>query len=260
MTTHTSSAGTPTVSTRTAARVAGIGYVSIFFLAIFANFFVREGLVVPDDAAATMANIVDSEGLFRAGTVAFLAVFVIDIVVAWALYIVFRPVNRDLSLLSAWSRLAYTLFLGVAVVFFYMVLEIVSGADYFQSFSAGQLDAQVMLYLDAFNFTWLVGLAGFGLHLILVGALIRRANVAPRALPLLLIAAGIAYILDTLANTVLANYQDYADLFLAMVALPSVIGEMWLGLWLLTKAGRDRDLEGGAQGATSARTAVASGG
>jgi len=248
------------VSIRAAARIAGVGYVGIFFLAIFANFVVREGLIVPDDAAATMANIVGSEGLFRAGTMAFLAVFLIDIPVAWALYVVFRPVNQDVSLLSAWSRLAYTVFLGVAVVFFLMVLEIVSGADYFQSFEASQLDAQVMLYLDAFNFTWLVGLTAFGVHLVLVGYLIRRANVAPRALPFLLMVAGVAYIVDTLANTMLANYQDYADLFLAMVALPSVIGEMWLGLWLLTKGGRDHGLTEGPQNAAHARTAVASNG
>lgn len=228
------------ISTRWAARVAGLGYVAIFFLAIFANFMVREGLVEPGDAAATAANIRDSEGLFRAGTVAFLAVFVIDIAVAWALYIVFRPFNQDLSLLSAWSRLMYTVFLGVALVFFYMVLELIGGAAYFEAFDAGQIDAQVMLFLDAFNFTWLVGLVSFGLHLLLVGYLVLKAGVAHRALGYLLMAAGAAYIVDTLANTLLANYQDHADLFLAMVAVPSIAGEMWLGLWLLLRAGGEQ--------------------
>ena len=57
-----------TISPRRAAIIAGIGYAAIFVLAIFANFFVREGLVVAGDAAATFANIAESETLFRAGT------------------------------------------------------------------------------------------------------------------------------------------------------------------------------------------------
>ena len=45
----------------------------IFVLAIFANFVVRNGLVDPDDARATLDNIAGSETLFRFGLVAFLA-------------------------------------------------------------------------------------------------------------------------------------------------------------------------------------------
>ncbi len=74
-----------TTSPRTASLIAGIGYLIIFVLAIFANFFVREGLIDPDNAAATFANIADSELLFRAGIVGFLAIFIVDIVIAWAL-------------------------------------------------------------------------------------------------------------------------------------------------------------------------------
>ena len=58
-------------SPRSAALVAGIGYVLLFGLAVFANFFVREGLVVTDDAQATAINIAESNTLFRLGLVAF---------------------------------------------------------------------------------------------------------------------------------------------------------------------------------------------
>ena len=229
------------ISARFGGKVAGVGYFAIFFLAIFANFFVREGLIEAGDASATVANIRESEGMFRAGLIAFAAVFVIDIAVAWGIHLVFRATNHDLSLLGAWSRLVYTVFLGVAVVFFLMVLELIGGADYFGAFEAGQIDAQAMLLLDAFNFTWLIGLAAFGLHLIVMGYLVLKAGVAKKALGYFLIAAGVAYIVDTTANAALANYDDYADLFLAMVFIPSVVGEMWFGLWLLFRGGREEE-------------------
>lgn len=55
---------------RRAALIAGFGYLLIFILAIFANFFVRERLIDPDDAGATFTNIAASEFLFRLGLVA----------------------------------------------------------------------------------------------------------------------------------------------------------------------------------------------
>lgn len=229
------------VSLREAARIAGVGYLIIFVLAIFANFLVRTNLIEKGDAAATVANIVESEGLFRAGLISFLVVFVVDVVIAWALYIFFRIVSRDLSLVTAWFRLVYAVFLGVGLIFFFQVLQLVSGADYLKAFQQGQLDAQVMLSLDAFNYAWLIGLVCFGIHLGLLGYLILKSASIPRLLGFILVLAGAAYVLDTLANALLANYEDYQNVFLAIVAIPSVIGELWLALWLLIRGGKGRE-------------------
>ena len=226
-------------SPRTAARIAGIGYLIIFVLAIFANFVVREGLIDPDDAAATFTNIADSEFLFRAGMVGFLAVFIVDVVIAWALYVLFKTVGKQLSLLTAWFRLVYTVFLGVALIFFFVVLDLVSGADYLMVFEPGQLDAQVMLLLSAFNYAWLIGLACFGIHLMLIGYLMLASGFAPRILGILLAVAGAAYVVDTLANVLLANYAEYETVFLLIVAVPSVVGELAFAVWLL-RGGRVR--------------------
>lgn len=224
-------------SPRTAARIAGIGYLVIFGLAIFANFFVRERLVDPDNAAATFVNIADSEFLFRAGIVSFLAVFIVDIVIAWALYVLFKRVNRELSLLTAWFRLVYTVFLGVALIFFFVVLDLVSGSGYLTAFEPGQLDAQMMLLLNAFNYAWLIGLAGFGIHLMLLGYLMLASGTAPRVLGILLAVAGVAYVFDTIANALLSNYAEYETVFLVIVAVPSVVAELALAVWLLTRGG-----------------------
>lgn len=226
------------VTPRRAAVVAGVGYVVIFLLAVFANFFVIGGLVETGDAAATAANIVDSEGLFRAGIVAFTIVFVIDVPVAWALYVLFRSLGRDVSLLTAWFRLVYTVFLGVAAVFLFVVVELLSGRDYLSAFDGGQLDANVLLSIEAFNFAWLVGLASFGVHLIMLGYLIVRSGWTSRVLGVVLMVAGSAYVADTIARAVIADYASVENLFLAIVAIPAVIGELWLTVWLLFRAGR----------------------
>ncbi len=189
------SSGTPSahrVSPRTAAIVAGASYVALFVLAIFANFVVREGLVVTDDAATTAANILESEGVFRLGMIAFAIIFLLDIVVAWALHLVFRSASPDLSLVAAWSRIVYTVFLGVALIYFFQALQLLGGASFLDTFTPAQLEAQALIALDTFNSTWLIGLSAFGLHLVILGAVILRTRLAPMALGVVLLVAGAA--------------------------------------------------------------------
>ena len=230
-------------SRRRAAVIAGVGYLIVFLLAIFANFFVRTNLIEADDPAATASNIVDSEALFRFGLVAFLVVFIVDVVIAWALYILFKKVNTEVSLLSAWFRLVYTVFLGVALIFFFVALQLLSGADYLDVLDTSQLDTHALVALDAFNYTWLIGLAAFGVHLGVMGYLIVKSGEVTKALGSLLMIAGAAYITDTVANALLSNYDDFEALFLTIVVIPSVIAELWLTIWLLTRAGRKPTLK-----------------
>jgi hypothetical protein len=104
--------------------------------------------------------------------------------------------------------------------------------------SSAERNAQALIGLELFNSAWLIGLAAFGLHLIVLGYLVARSIETPRWLGHLMMVAGAAYIIDTAAHTLLANYAEHADAFLAMVAVPSVIAEGWFGLWLLTRARR----------------------
>lgn len=235
----TDSAPDKRVRPRQAAVVAGISYLALFVVAIFANFFVLEGLIEAGDATTTVANIRESEGLFRAGLVGFLSIVILDIVIAWALHIIFKPLDRDLSLLTAWFRLIYSTLLGVATIFFFLALELISGANYLTAFTPDQLDAQALAYLNAFNVTWLIGLLMFGIHLVLLGYMILRSGITNRALGYILILAGAGYIIDTAAHALLGNYDDYETLFGLIVAIPSVIGELSVGLWLLLRAGKE---------------------
>ncbi|MBI1350005.1 MAG: DUF4386 family protein [Actinomycetales bacterium] len=220
--------GSPSGHTRRVARIAGVSYLVMFVLAIVANFLVVEGLVVDGDAAATTANIVDGRGLFLVGVLGFGVIVVLDIVLSWALYVVFRPVDRTRALWMGGLRLAYSAMLAVAVLFL---------AHAFATTGATALDAagadQVMGDIDTFQTMWKLGLGIFGLHLVLLGSLVIRSGFAPRVLGCVLVFAGVAYVADTAARLVLPDYESVAGLFLALVALPSMVGEGWLGFWLL---------------------------
>ena len=229
-TTTTTSTSTSTAP-RTAAGWAAGGYLALFVLGIFANFLALSPVLQPGDAAGTAAALRESETSFRLGAVAFLGIFVIDVVVAWALWVLFRPVHRDLSLLSAWFRLTYTVVLGAALGFLYAALWLIGTPG-----ALGEAnDDAVLLALQTFDFTWVAGLAAFGAHLVVLGVLMLKAR-GPRWIAWLLIAAGVAYVIDTVAHLLLADYEASAGLFVALVAVPSVVGEMSFAVWLLLVA------------------------
>lgn len=231
----------PAPNQRTAARIAGYSYIALFVFAVFANFAVVERLVDPDDAAATFQDLAESETMLRLAIGAFLLIFVLDVLVAWALYHLFRPVGAAISSLTAWFRIVYTVFLGVALVFLFAVLQLVGDADHITAFDQTARDTHSMLALDAFNATWLIGLTCFGVHLALLGFMIVRSSIASRILGVLLLVAGGAYVFDTLAYTLLSSYTDNETVFSTIVVLPAVLGEAAFMIWLLTRAGRRDD-------------------
>ena len=227
---------------RTAAIVAGLGLLAMAILAGYANFSVIQNLVIAGDAKATAENIIASVGIFRVSIFFFLIVAILDVVVAWALYILFTPVNKSLSLLAAWFRVVYAAIYAVALTNLFSALRFFTGANYLKAFEVNQLYAQGMASLDEFQLGWNIGLVIFGLHLLVLGYLVFKSGYASKwwmgLLSILLIIAGLGYLADSIGEFLLSNYT-------ASIAQFTFIGEVLLTFWLLWKGikGFDKELE-----------------
>lgn len=194
--------------------------------AMFAAF---ENLVVSADAAKTARNIVDHELLFRTIICGFLIVAVLDVVVAWALYVFLRPVNRSIALLSAWFRVVYAAVFAAALSNLLVAVRLLTDADSLEAaFGTGQLNAQVMMSVNAFNDGWDAALAIFGLHLLVLGYLVFKSGYIPRALGILVIVASLGYLIDSIGGSLSTGYN-------ANVAMFTFVGEVLLMGWLLWK-------------------------
>jgi Domain of unknown function (DUF4386) len=222
---------------RRAALIAGLAYVVITVLSLFA-ISVLDGPTEPDNPAATVENIVDSEALFRSGLAAFTIVLIADVVVAWALYVFFQRTSRELSLFAAWFRLLYVAIAAAALLNLFVVQRLVDDTRYSTALEKGQRDAQVMLSLDDYNYGFFLALVFFGVHLLLLGFVMVKSSYAPSILGLLVALAGLAYVVLNLARGVLPNYRDYEDLFLLLLVVLAVPGEFGLVGWLLWRGGK----------------------
>jgi hypothetical protein len=159
-------------------------------------------------------------------------VAILDVVLALALYVFLKPVNKSLSLLAAWFRLVYATILGITLLNLIIVLELLTGADYLTVFETDQLHALGLLFLNAFSYGWQIGIVFFGLHLFVLGYLIFKSGYIPRILGVLLIIGSLGYLIDSFAQFLLLNYDATITLVGTATA---TIGELLFMFWLLLK-------------------------
>ncbi len=220
-------------SLRNTARWAGLLYLVVIVCAGFAEGYVRAGLIVPGDASATAARIAGAEGLYRLGLVSDLVAFLCDAAIAVLLYVLLRPVSRTASLLAAAFRLlAHPAIAGVNLLNHYMALllarEAGSGAE--------AMPALVLAFTELHHAGYLIGGAFFGVHLMLLGYLVYQASYMPRVLGGLLAVAAVGYLAESMGNFLFPGYEG---VLVWLVAVPAVLAELSLALWLVTKGVSD---------------------
>jgi hypothetical protein len=217
---------------QTKARIAGLAYLIIIVAAPFSEVFVRGGATVRGDAAATAANILASESLWRLGYVAEFLTATCDIIVAVLLYELLKPVGRSASLLAAAFRLLVVSIAAVKTLLHIAPLYLLDGGQSMNAFSAEQLQALSYVSLRLHGAAYSVALFFFGIHCLLIGWLIARADFLPRILGWLLALAGACYLVNTV---VAALAPELSGVLFPWILLPALPAEGGLALWLLIR-------------------------
>ncbi|HKX03558.1 MAG TPA: DUF4386 domain-containing protein [Methylomirabilota bacterium] len=219
------------------ARLAGVLLLLSLVFGSFGEMYVGERLTVWTDAAATAGNIIASNGLFRLGFVSYLVEAVCDVVLAWAFYVLLRPVRPNVALLTAFLGLVSTALYGVAETFYFVPTLLLGRADYLTVFTHEQLSAAALLSLKLFGNVGGIFLVFYGVASVLRGYLIARSRYLPRVLGLLLGLGGIGFIVQ---DVLIVLSPASASGFLL---LPMIVAMVSLMLWLLVRGVEGREWE-----------------
>lgn len=214
------------------ARFAGVLYLIITVFAIVAHIYMPSKIIVAGDAAATAQNLINNETLFHVGGVGSeLVILLTEIILSIVLYVLLKPVNKTLSLLAAVSRLAMTTIHGLNLLNYFFAMTMVSGTGYLAAFSTEQLNALMMVFLDAHSIGFTIGIAFLVLHVFILGYLIVKSGYFPKVLGFLFIAAGFGYLFDSFALLLSNSYTTTPGI----IAMVISISEIAFPLWLLIK-------------------------
>ena len=218
-------------------RIAGISYLMIIVAGIVSQFAIRGSLINPDDAEATVRNIMDAETLFRASIAGDIVMLTFDVIVGVALFMLFRATSPGLSILATAFRIVHAAVYGATLLTLLVIVAIVSGSS---ELTAGET-ALVQSFADVHALGYSLALIFFAVSLAMVGYLALKSGAVPSLIGVLLMFAGAGYMLDSFAQILLSNYADYEDILGVVVFLPAVIGELSFALWLLVKGMEDRE-------------------
>jgi hypothetical protein len=229
--------GSPRGTNKKTARMAGLLYLIYIVVSIFANVLGRSKLIILGDAATTARNIIASAMQFRIGFVLDLVSAVLVLLTAWALYVLLKPVNKNLALLFLLLNLG-----GVAVhcfsdLFLIASQLILSGADYLKAFQADQLQALAMLSLNIYK-NGFSGIAQifFSAWLFPLGYLVYKSGTLPRFLGIIVMVECFAWLMFPVQffffpGNVVFTYAS---------SVAGFIGEFSLTLWLLIMGAKDQ--------------------
>ena len=211
------------------ARMAGLFYFLYIVTTIFADVVGRSKTIVYGDAVATANNIMSSGWIFRLGFVIDLVSAVLFFLAAWALYILLKPVNKNLALLFLLLNLGGTAVYSVNLINQLGALILLSGASYLKVFQVDQLQAMAMFFLDLYKNGFWVAQIFFGVWLLPLGYLVFKSGFIPKIIGVVMLVHFVGWI-STFFQTFL--FPDFTVLRSITFSL-GLISELGLTLWLL---------------------------
>jgi hypothetical protein len=221
-------------SKRNAVKVAGFMFLFVFIVPTLNWVFALSKLIVVGDVISTAKNIMANELLFRIGITIELLMSVGLIVLATALYILLKSVNKNIALLALFLKLVEAaIAVGIVLVSF-IALQILNGEAYQTTFTPEQLQAPVGFLLNKHTAIYSIPMVFLGKDMILFSYLFFKSKYIPR----ILAGFGIisfAFILIHAFMFILAPKYATMPINQIIFYTPSGLFELIIGVWLLTK-------------------------
>lgn len=213
------------------ARAAGVLYLIVVVTGIFSLVYVPAQLAVRGDALATVNNIAASEPLFRLGIVSLMINQIAFLLLPLVLYRLLRKVNKNVAVLMVIFAVVSVPISMVSIANRLDVLSLLSDAGYLQTFTTGQLHAEVMMSLTVYSNGILVTTIFWGLWLLPFGYLVFGSGFLPRVLGILLMIGCFGILIDVFGRVLFPGYAETA--VSTIFEMSSSFGEIGICLWLL---------------------------
>jgi len=185
---------TTALSMRTRGRLAGAAYLGIFLAGlIYMNFIPDTGLLTTD-WGGVVDHILVNQIAFWIGFPFFLLSIVFRLVFLQLAYGLFRGVNDGVNRLGVFVYLVGAALQLVMAVYLMAPVVLFNGPEYRAAFAPDQLHAMATLALQLYILTYNVALAFFGLYSLLLGYLMVRSSLVPRAVGVCIMFSGLGWL------------------------------------------------------------------
>jgi len=179
---------------RWVARFIGLFSLIVIVGGVVAQGLISNRLVVFSSPATTAANILANRQLFQWGFTIFLIEMAAQVGMTGLFYVLLRPVNKSMALLSAFWGLTGSIMKTFARVFYIAPLWVLGGTTVLSGFSTEQLQSLALVLLRVNILGANLGVAFFGLEIALRGYVVMRSTFLPRWFGVLSFISGLGWL------------------------------------------------------------------
>jgi hypothetical protein len=215
--------------------LAGVLYAAIIVAGMWGEAAVRAPLLIPDDPKGTATAVQDALGLLRASLATDMLMLIADVGVAVLLYRLLRAQGPTLAMAAMAFRLMQAAVLAANLLNLQVMVLLLDGGRS-AALMGDTAAAWITVLLQAHAHGYDLGLLFFGINALLTGALLWRAAWVPRTLALLVVAAGVVYLMGS-GIRLLA--PGLSEAFAPTYALPLLAESAFCG-WLLWAGARSK--------------------
>ena len=204
---------------------------SILLMAVLAGFvygYVHSLIYNPDNSNLTSQLLEENLTLYKLGITSWIAIIVLDIVVSFGLYIIFKEDKKILATVSSILRILYTVILGIAVI--QLVIPIINLGE----------KANSIIYFESFEKIWSLGLIIFGIHLLTLGVICYVSGFRPKFFSIFLGFGGLSYVLVESLNSFFPSLSGTTSTIESILIAPMALSELSFAAWLVIKYYRQK--------------------
>lgn len=209
------------------ARAAGVAMLLTIVFGFLGEMYLPGRIIVSGDAAATAANIRANPTLFRLTFASYLVEGICDVALLVFFYILLKPVNRNLALLSAFFGIVSMVTFAIAQSSFFAASLILRDTGGMTAFTTQQQEALALLAIRITSMIAWLFLCMYGIASTIRGYLIARSGYLPRVLGILLMLGGVGFFLRS------TTYLLAPSLSSPLLLLPMAPAMISLMAWLL---------------------------
>lgn len=205
---------------------AKISGYSLILMAIIAAY--TFGYLYPIFIGPFNVNLIDTilqkSFMYNLMVCGILIIILLDFILSYTLYVYFKTINKVIALTSSILRLTYTFIFIIATA--YLIKNNI--VEYHN-------DKFIIYNFQQFNFIWSCGLIVFGMHLFLLGYLMKLHNIIPKTLWIITLSGAISYIILHLL-IVIFERNEFINIIEMVVVMPMIMSELGLAIWLISKS------------------------
>ncbi len=227
----------PEKTQRIYARVAGFLLLWLIITGL-AGAFTISHIVGSGTFAETAKRVVASERLYRVALASELIETLSTVLLAFALYVTLKPVDKLLAQFAMYCRLGETSIGGVAMIFAYVKLRLYTAPQSSGALGVDPSEALVDLTRNAGLAAYNIAAIFFSIGSFLFFYLFFKARYIPRMLSAFGVFASVAVMVSCFASLIFPEYAATFQYGWAPMAIAEVITGVWLMLFAVPTQGR----------------------